>query len=234
MRIIMLTFIILVLVGCNAPPADDSATSAESNTADTSAPPADTAPADTPPADTGDSSMAELVAGTFNTVLGLGKSLECTVSYVEEGTDYEQVTYFSNNKFRSDVDIIDQTEPFESHVINDGTWLYMWSSMQAQGTKFLLEDMEGDASADDYDAEAVDLEKQYEFKCVPWIADNSKFVPPSNIEFVDIGDMMQDMAANMPTQDELDQGIADACAICANAPTEADRQECMEGLGCDG
>lgn len=140
-------------------------------------------------------------------LMKLGKSVKCTYELQSEGATTKGETYVSNGKTRSEITIdMEDGTKMDSYTISEGDWMYMWSSESDQGTKISLKEMEStveDENIEDTGNE-VDYNNQMEkidYKCSPWIADDSKFEVPTNIEFVDFTEMMQgyiDMSKNLP------------------------------------
>lgn len=86
------------------------------------------------------------------------------------------------------------------HMINDGTYLYTWDDKTQQGAKILIPQEEivasntpspsspTLASADDY---ALYQNQGYTINCSAQNFDDSVFLPPANIEFIDPTELMR-------------------------------------------
>jgi hypothetical protein len=61
-----------------------------------------------------------------------------------------------------------------------------------------LEDIINDVAGDDTKLDDInlDLEKDTEFKCSPWVVDASKFETPSNIQFMDVSELLKNFDVN--------------------------------------
>ena len=96
-----------------------------------------------------------------------------------------------------------------------------------------------DETDEDYSqGEADKIKEQMNYKCRPWIPDNSKFVVPTDIEFKDMTEMMQGFQETMPNIDmgEMEENVkkanAQLCEMC-ELLTGEDRDECRADAGCE-
>lgn len=151
-----------------------------------------------------DSSRPESFSGSMQDLMALGSSIKCTFSGTDEGTEYSGVLYAAGKKARQDVEVIANGEKVETHVIVDDRWTYMWSSMnQHNGMKMYIDltDEELRELGEEANNAYSDQEKEYNFQCLPWIVDSSKFVLPSDVEFTDLSEMMEGLQGSMPGMD---------------------------------
>lgn len=108
----------------------------------------------------------------------------------------------------------------EGTMVNDGTWVYMWGSKD--GMKFNIKDMQETAAqysnqnqnqnqnqqVSNWKDWVKNMEEQgVKYDCGAAVLSDSDFVPPSNIQFEDWGEMMkgfmkmgQDLKNKMPNQ----------------------------------
>lgn len=129
-------------------------------------------------------------ASSLKDLIALGSSQKCTFS--SEGS--EGTIYVSGGKSRGDFSTTASGSTSKGHMMFDGKMSYVWMDGQAQGYKMSLE------SADDNKPtntptntptqSGVDYDKQMDYNCEKWSADNSMFVLPSNVEFLDMATMM--------------------------------------------
>ncbi len=178
--------------------------------------------------------------GNLMDLLKLGKAVKCTGSISEEDGSMNMVVYASGKKSYSEM-VLDMGSEgtLETYSIFDGDWMYTWSD-QGMATKMKVSDMEdlaGDTPhADDYDADeaegAQDFQQQFDYKCVSWIPDNSKFSPPSDVEFMDLTETMKDFTEAMETGDMKDL-MGSGCAACDMLPDAAQKAECKANLECE-
>jgi len=126
----------------------------------------------------------------------LGKSVKCT--YEDDGDDknIKTQTYISNGKTRSDIEIEEVDGSItESHVLSDGEWMYTWSIESKQGNKINLKEIkEQSTKIEGQNADYSNQSERVDYKCSPWIADESKFEIPTDVEFINITEMMENLS----------------------------------------
>jgi hypothetical protein len=158
-------------------------------------------------------SMPEMMSGkgSLRSLLGLGKSQECTFVVRTDGVVQEGSAFYDGGNARIDTLVTTPgAAPVASYVImnQDSNTMYMWGTAQAgQGIKMTIP-QEGDmpvadttSSGDDTAVPAVTPDMDVDYTCKSWRVDGSVFVPPSDIEFMDMSEMqkmMEGMSGMMP------------------------------------
>ncbi|MFC1622056.1 hypothetical protein ACFL13_01590 [Patescibacteria group bacterium] len=170
------------------------------------------------------------ITGSLKDLLGMGKSIKCTGEYSGEDGKMQMTVFVAKEKSYTEIDMeVPDQGDIKSYSIFDGEWFYMWGNMM-NGTKMKIDDIQEMADENDqYESgqgNTKGFNKDYDYKCRPWIPDNSKFTPPSDIEFVDMTQMMEGL------QDAFGGENGDTCAICDMVPEGADKDECLVNLGC--
>ncbi len=162
------------------------------------------------------SSDEAMSKGSIKSLLGQGKNVNCTINY--PGTQGQDGTvYVSGNKMRGDFSMVVDEKTTDSHMINDGTFVYTWSSMSSQGTKMKVEAVEEAAEkAGTEQKQNVDLDAEVDYKCTPWSVETAMFVPPTNIEFIDFSETMKQIPKS-------------ACDQITDPETKAACQKAMGG-----
>ncbi len=199
--------------------------------------------------ETGDG--VENIKGSIMDVLKLGKSVKCTGSYSNEDGSMEMTVYAAGKKSYSEM-IMGTKEggTFKTYSIVDGEWMYTWTDMEdmpeeaammmSMATKMKVSDMEelskdmpnaGDQQAANQEKSQA-FQKEFDYKCKAWIPDNSKFTPPSDIEFTDITQSMKDLKESMDSGDLKDMMEA-GCKNCDMLQDAAARAECKANLNCE-
>jgi len=116
-----------------------------------------------------------------------GMAMKCTYAYKNiqsEGWIKGQKYYFKTTMPQG-----------VGYVISDGTWMYTWQEGQTQGVKFNIAQMktlsegkeQGYQDMKQVSADATNVQ------CTPDAAGDSKFTPPSNIQFQDMGELLKQM-----------------------------------------
>ena len=128
----------------------------------------------------------------------MGKSVKCTYEYSDEEASSSGTTYVSGEKTRSE-SIIKTADGEEetAYTITDGNTMYFWSAKDKQGIKMSVPEEDHEQDLDIPEAGETyqynDQTLKMDYKCKPWIPDNSKFVAPSDVEFTDYDQIVKDM-----------------------------------------
>lgn len=167
-----------------------------------------------------DSMMAQsddgIFSGSLKQLMGLGKAQKCTW----EGEAGESgVVYTDGTRSRFEAsgysmmgdDQEENSELVTFFGINDDEYIYTWSSQSNEGMKMSNETEEEQQEMDEYDSEDYDSSMDYrsmseydfEYKCEDWSVDESMFVPPTNIEFTDFGQMIESMKDSMKGMESM-------------------------------
>lgn len=166
---------------------------------------------------TGEESMPKTLLG----LMALGDEMKCTYSYEDEAGATEGRVYIAGGKSRSDYTVkTAEGEDFSGSVITGDEYSYVWGSMMEGGLKMkrvdeVDQETEGAPVTSDY----AKLDEEMNYQCEPWVADQSKFTPPSNVEFRDLGAMMDDAKIQQ-------------CAMCGSLDGEA-KTACEQQFGCN-
>jgi len=108
-----------------------------------------------------------------------------------------------------------QAQNLNTHFVSDGQVAFSWTDGQPQGYKFEVNP--DDQNTPDTDNQQYqDWQNDYEYKCSPWVVDNSLFQTPSTVEFVDINEQLKQ------TQKQLQ-------SVCDSLPSPQ-KEECQQGL----
>ncbi len=139
-------------------------------------------------------------------LLALGQSQKCTFTSTVENSTNTGTVYISGNNMRGD--FISQVSgpsgaKIASHMINDGKEMRMWTDGETMG--FLM-DVSAEGSTSDSDTTTSNTEYQTpidlddtetDYRCESWSVNASFFVPPTNVTFHSMADMMQGMTIPM-------------------------------------
>lgn len=156
--------------------------------------------------------------GSIKSLLAAGKNVNCTISYPDAGST--GTVYVSGQKMRGDFNMMVEGKPMESHMIQDGTYVYSWTG--SQGAKFKVDETLKASPVPGGQQQNVDLDKEVDYKCSSWSADNSKFTVPTDVKFVDMSETMKQVptqSGNQGTQPSACDQITDpqAKAACVAA-----------------
>lgn len=172
--------------------------------------------------------------GTFLGLLERGDSLTCDISYTdEEGSTMDGTVFFSDGNMRGDFTMQFDGEQMETHVIHDGEYAYSWGASSAgnMAVKFPIDEPDDAEMSREEPATGengqFDFDQEVAYDCSAWRTDASKFVPPADIEFVDLEAQMNAMFDSSSTA-----GGAGQCAACEQIPDAAAQSQCRAALGC--
>jgi hypothetical protein len=198
----------------------------------TTSPTANTKPTATIP--TGKTKMMSL-----KELMTLGTSQKCTFESSDDKGTTKGISYINKNRMRGDITISNDTKVIESHIINDGTYMYSWSTDMDKGIKIPITAVTTPKveAAEDYPQgynEYLDQNKQLDYDCSNWNTDESMFIPPTNVTFTDFSEQMktlekmQTQVTSGATENSLPEN---KCAVCDSLPAES-QAACRQGLGC--
>jgi len=164
------------------------------------------------------------IKGTLKDLFAKGQSMECTYSQSYEGMITAGKIYVANSKVRADFEINQPGgEKNTSAMIQDGEYVYIWSSASDQGTKFKIDEGMGKDQAEGIEEGSVDMDWQdmnIDYSCKPWREDPSYFIAPTQVKFVDMGAQVEQMMENQ-------------CAACEQLPDGEAKSQCLESLDCN-
>jgi hypothetical protein len=148
-----------------------------------------------------DTAVSDHVTGqdSFKSLLALGKTLECTFRTNDEKMPAEGTAFFNKGKLRVDTMYTGASSSVETAnmIISDDT-MYTWSKTSAGSFAIKMPLSAIPVSPTNTQPEkSVSLESKVQYDCKPWQVDGSVFVPPTDITFMDMGEMMKGLPAGM-------------------------------------
>lgn len=182
------------------------------------------------------------VGKTFAQLLGMGQSLECTYEYNDGANVSSGRMYMANGgeSIRGDFNFTQSgAGAMEMHMIRVDGYNHIWGSSLPQGIKMRVTEENKGELFDSYAGQDVSAINNTNYSCSAWSGDPSKFVLPSNVEFMDIGDLQKMMGAPKIGEATGVEADSDAtspdmkaiqCAACDQAG--AAREQCRQALGC--
>ncbi len=187
----------------------------------------------------------EMVSGSLQELIKLGKNYTCSFNYShEDGSATEGTVYISDSgqkvggNFYTQFSAEQQAQGMknaDAHIIRDPEYTYFWSAQEKTGMKMKTDPADDSlfkpGTADKSDQQALDDQAKYDFKCKKWSPDAAKFTPPSDIQFTDLSGMMP-AATGPSTSPGADSGMKIDCSVCNQAPEGESRQSCIQALKC--
>lgn len=166
--------------------------------------------------------------GKIADLLKHGKNLTCTFQRVDETGTTSGTVYVAGEgqRLRGNFNIEQSgNTAMTGHVVRDGQTMYVWSDQLPQGTKFTItEEAETSASSD---TSQQLLDKDLNYNCLPWVADQGVFTLPTDKQFVDVTAQMQQFQGGGTSAPNSQQ-----CAACSQLQDSA-KTQCLQALGCN-
>lgn len=141
------------------------------------------------------------VAATVNTdtkktslknLLAMGTSQKCTYSYSANGITSSVDVYLSKGMMRTDSTIIEGGKTMQTHMMLMNEITYIWGDGMPQGMKMSTANQNApEAQNLSGQAQSVDMTSEMNYACTPWPVESSVFKLPTNIQFIDLSEMMK-------------------------------------------
>ncbi len=176
-------------------------------------------------------------------LMNLGKSLKChwELSDQEEGSIGKGTIYLSGKKFRQEITIGTVGENLAGgkfFSISDGEWVYNWNSIEKQGVKVQLSEMEKMAKQNQNQEQnqmnqpnqQLNLEEKFQYQCEDWNVDENLFIPDQEIQFMDMGEMTWQAQQMQKNLQQGGSGLGNVCNVCQQLPSQQ-KEECLKS--CD-
>jgi hypothetical protein len=158
-------------------------------------------------------------------LLALGTSEKCTYSDASAPAAVEGTSYISNGKIRTDYSTTIEGKQTSGHMIFDGNTDYVWIDGELTGITMEVDTSKNiESNSENATQDGVNINKALNYKCSPWVPDESLFQPPSNIEF-------QSLAIPTITQEDSSTNT-NLCDTCSSL-TGDQKIQCLKALNCN-
>jgi hypothetical protein len=137
---------------------------------------------------------ASAFTGSFFDLATRGGKYRCEVTSTGASAGTLGTVYVSGTDLRGDFTTVSAGKTIESHMLKKGDTVYVWGAGMPQGVMMQASVMQGQGSTATQ-GQGVSGTQEYGWNCVATGGDTSLFVKPSNIEFMDVGAMMQGMGS---------------------------------------
>lgn len=131
-------------------------------------------------------------SGSLKNLFGMTGSFICTVSSDVASGLASGTVYVSDGKVRGDFTTQANGATVAVHMIQTEGYMYNWSDAYPQGVK-IKTDVEGATGEQVPMSDMFDANANINYSCDPSTVDTNMFVPPANIEFMDLGAMMKNI-----------------------------------------
>lgn len=168
---------------------------------------------------------AQMQDASISQLLAQNQDQVCTYDTVDQqGNNNSGTVYFSDGRMSGDFSLAAPGEDaMLSHVINDGQSQYFWEEGQTEGYKLSIDQSPTtpEGSESDEQVSNINQDEDFEFNCDGWSVDESRFMPPGNVDFIDYSAQIEQ------AQNEASEALEQACAALEDA---AQRAACESGL----
>lgn len=119
--------------------------------------------------------------GTFASLMARGGNYQCTTSIDVQNSQSEGVVYISGDRISGDFTSRANGATYTGHMVVTGGYAYSWSDMFPQGfkSKTTVTSQGGTQTS------GFDVNTNTTYDCKPWTVDESRFVVPANITFME-------------------------------------------------
>lgn len=165
--------------------------------------------------------------GDFRKLLDMQQSVTCTVAYEVEGQGtFSGNVYVSEGKMRGDFSYTTGGEQMHMSVINDGSIGYTWGTtpMGELAMRYPIAETDEDSSAEDQ--QMFDYDQRVTYSCAPWKADATAFMPPSDRDFMDVGNTVEMQTADIPSG-------STQCRTCEMIADAGPKEQCLAAFSCN-
>lgn len=173
----------------------------------------------------------EAISGSIKDLIKLGKSIKCDLAKASD-TIVSGTAYVSGNKARSDFELkMGEGKTTTGHFILSGSTMYSWTDgNKAQAVKINVTEIEKlSGKPDAKNSGADNYSNSMDYKCVTWLTDASKFVPPADIKFQDFSAILNQFQNKLPAGNFDTQSM---CATCDKMSNAEGKAQCRQSLGC--
>jgi len=128
-------------------------------------------------------------SSSFTRLMAAGQNVECKFQKAD-GTQSGTI-YVAGEKMHAEVLMVQHTdEPM--HMIRDMEKMYTWGGGMGEGQGIIMPaNMQGGSfMGTPMPTSSANMDEEMDFDCKPWTADSSQFVPPSDVAFQDMEQMM--------------------------------------------
>lgn len=125
----------------------------------------------------------------FSQFVNQGGSYKCTVHQFISDTDTTGTMFVDKGLMRGMFETETQGVKVSSNILVREGFTYTWSSTMPQGIKMAVKKDEGGVDTSTSGANSWNVDDVGDYECVAWDADQTTFVVPSNIVFMDLADL---------------------------------------------
>jgi len=134
-------------------------------------------------------------------LLGLGTAQKCTYEINQDGQVTKGEILIKGEKFRQNTEITSNEGMMKVYSISDGQYFYSWNdAIKGSGSKMKIEAVETTPEENTQKQENVNWEEKLDYKCNPATLTDADLALPTDIEFVDLSEMMNNLQNMSPEE----------------------------------
>lgn len=133
--------------------------------------------------------QSEVMPKTINGFLAAGKNQKCTFSSSAGEAQTSGTMYFAGERMRGEYKSVSDGQTTNGQMIITDGLQYFWEPSSKRGVKLTISQQDAEESAGNTSSGSqggLETDAEYDFNCDDWTVDQSRFTPPSDIEFMDI------------------------------------------------
>jgi len=159
---------------------------------------------------------------SLKALLAVSSPQKCTFTEKVENSESSGTVYAMHGRMRGDFTSLAAGKTINSHMIVDSDTSYVWSESAPQGMMMKFSDFD---KPENKQQGATDVNKEVNYSCNAWSPDESVFVRPGDIKFMDMQGMMNQGAPGSTNAKAMQ------CNACNNLQEPA-KTQCKAALGC--
>ncbi len=174
---------------------------------------------------------SSMMSGSLKDLFAGGKTSQCTFDVKGASGETKGTVYVADTKAYGDFDMTSSNgKTTATYMIRNGDTFYVWGDSFPTGMKMTMSmDEMASKMQGSTQYKSLDPNQKTDYKCTDWTADASKFTPPSNVKFTDLGGMMIKTTGG-PTIPST-TGTAPSCSVC-DSLTGTTKAACRASLHC--
>lgn len=172
------------------------------------------------------------LTGSLRQLVMGNNSVRCQYQTEIDGQPSQGTVYVTEGKVRGEF----VSGSSNSFMISDGAYSYIWGDEYETGLKMPVLETDSTATPEPLPSDmprGFDMDQEVEYQCNAWNPDQSFFVPPIDIEFVDYSQLIKALPTSLTAPAagaESDEGSA--CAAC-DALSGDMKTQCLAALSCN-
>jgi hypothetical protein len=182
------------------------------------------------------------VSGSIEDLVKLGKNYKCDLQFKNGDQILAGTTYLAGGSARSDFQMKAGDKTVTGHFIMNSQWMYTWTDgTPNQAVKFSVQDLKKfQGQTEQASPSAGNYQAKYDYKCYSWTPDQSKFTPPTDVNFTDYSALLKQLPGEFnnlkpstpPKTNVNTNPGSNLCASCDAIPDANSKALCRQQMNC--